>query len=56
MSEAKRQQLIDSGQLNPDGTRTQACPTCGRPFAEGEALVAPEPVQVGVTPTEGEGA
>lgn len=46
MSAEKRQQLIDAGQLNEDGTRTAACPTCGRPFGPGEGLAAPEPVVV----------
>jgi len=36
MSDEKRQQLIDSGALNPDGSRKERCPTCGT--AVGETL------------------
>lgn len=36
MSDTKREQLIAEGKLNPDGSRKQACPTCGT--AVGETL------------------
>jgi hypothetical protein len=61
MSADKHQALIDSGQLNEDGTRRQACPTCLRPFGPGEtmpqpegqsAVAFPDAVHVGIEPGE----
>lgn len=36
MSEQKRQELIEAGLLNPDGSRKARCPTCQT--AVGESL------------------
>ncbi len=47
MSIEKHEQLVKSGQLNPDGTRKDAPP----PANESDAVAEPEAVQVGVKPT-----
>lgn len=57
MSEEKRQQLIESGQLRPDGSRIERCPVCAQELPEGQtaaelvggghAAATPGPVEVG---------
>lgn len=37
MSDTKRQELIDSGQLHPDGSRIERCPTCQKELTAEEA-------------------
>lgn len=53
MSEEKRQQLIESGALNPDGSRKERCPTCST--AVGETLTQ-EAYNERCAPGAGEGA
>lgn len=57
MSDAKRQQLIEQGRFHPDGTRIEVCPTCHRPFAQGEGLpVGPNDAVAEAAPVEASAA
>lgn len=46
MSDKKRQELIDSGQLDEDGNRRAQCAACGHVFTPEEVVAQAEAVNL----------